>query len=241
MTYKNFKKKDSFRKILIEETGFLSVAIIVGGITISMVIAFLVRNRTLFLDLYGYFSSAVPDTVAYIFAYILTGCIIFMVLIPSLIIAIVVLLKLITFFRKTYSKLSHACMLNRICHLPFTVEEMEKYRTSGLGQLLLLVLKMETYKEYVDEEFCVDEKYCNVQEYDIPKLRPVLTGMYMVRKKNKQLYENIKIVFKEDFDDNGFLKKDIRNTVHTFLCEETDIDKKSITSFLDHLDAGKDF
>ena len=100
---------------------------------------------------------------------------------------------------------------------------------------------METYKEYVDEEFCVDEKYCNVQEYDIPKLRPVLTGMYMVRKKNEQLYENIKIVFKEDFDDNGFLKKDIRNTVHTFLCEETDIDKKSITSFLDHLDAGKDF
>lgn len=224
MTYKNFKKKDSFLKILTEETDFLAVAIIVGGITISMVIAFLVRNLTLFLYLYGYFSSAAPDTIAYIFAYILTGCIIFMVLIPSLIIAIVVLLKLITFFRKTYSKLSHACMLNRICHLPFTVEEMEKYRTAGLGQLLLLILQMETYKEY-----------------DGHKLRPVLSEMYLIREKNEQLYENIKIVFKEDFDDNGFLKKDIRNTVHTFLCEETDIDKKSITSFLDHLDAGKDF
>lgn len=226
MTYKNFKKKDSFRKILIEETGFLSVAIIVGGITISMVIAFLVRNRTLFLDLYGYFSSAVPDTVAYIFAYILTGCIIFMVLIPSLIIAIVVLLKLITFFRKTYSKLSHACMLNRIYHLPFTVEEMEKYRTAGLGELLLLVLKMETYKEY-----------------DGYKLRLSLSGMYTVREKNEQLYKNIKTVFKEDFDDNGFLKKDIRNKVYAFLCEETAIDERSIKIklFLDHLDAGKDF
>lgn len=224
MTYKNFKKKDSFRKILTEETDFLSVAIIVGGITISMVIAFLVRNLTLFLYLYGYFSSVVPDTIAYIFAYISTGCIIFIVLIPSLIIAIVVLLKLITFFRKTYSKLSYTCMLNRICHLPFTVEEMEKYRTAGLGQLLLLILRMETYKEY-----------------DGHKLRPVLSEMYLIREKNEQLYENIKIVFKEDFDDNGFLKKDIRNTVHTFLCEETDIDKKSITSFLDHLDAGKDF
>ena len=224
MTYKNFKKKDSFRKILTEETDFLLVAIIVGGITISMVIAFLVRNLTLFLYLYGYFSSVVPDTIAYIFAYISTGCIIFIVLIPSLIIAIVVLLKLITFFRKTYSKLSYTCMLNRICHLPFTVEEMEKYRTAGLGQLLLLILRMETYKEY-----------------DGHKLRPVLSEMYLIREKNEQLYENIKIVFKEDFDDNGFLKKDIRNTVHTFLCEETDIDKKSITSFLDHLDAGKDF
>lgn len=224
MTYKNFKKKDSFRKILTEETDFLSVAIIVGGITISMVIAFLVRNLTLFLYLYGYFSSVVPDTIAYIFAYISTGCIIFIVLIPSLIIAIVVLLKLITFFRKTYSKLSYTCMLNRICHLPFTVEEMEKYRTAGLGQLLLLILRMETYKEY-----------------DGHKLRPVLSEMYLIREKNEQLYENIKIVFKEDFDDNGFLKKDIRNTVYTFLCEETDIDKKSITSFLDHLDAGKDF
>lgn len=226
MTYKNFKKKDSFRKILIEETGFLSVAIIVGGITISMVIAFLVRNRTLFLDLYGYFSSAVPDTVAYIFSYILTGCIIFMVLIPSLIIAIVVLLKLITFFRKTYSKFSHACMLNRICHLPFTVEEMEKYRTAGLGELLLLVLKMETYKEY-----------------DGYKLRLSLSGMYTVREKNEQLYKNIKTVFKEDFDDNGFLKKDIRNKVYAFLCEETAIDERSIKIklFLDHLDAGKDF
>lgn len=226
MTYKNFKKKDSFRKILIEETGFLSVAIIVGGITISMVIAFLVRNRTLFLDLYGYFSSAAPDTVAYIFAYISTGCIIFMVLIPSLIIAIVVLLKLITFFRKTYSKLSHACMLNRICHLPFTVEEMEKYRTAGLEELLLLVLKMETYKE------------C-----DGYKLRLSLSGMYTVREKNEQLYKNIKTVFKEDFDDNGFLKKDIRNKVYDFLCEETDIDERSIKIklFLDHLDAGKDF
>ena len=224
MTYKNFKKKDSFRKILTEETDFLLVAIIVGGITISMVIAFLVRNLTLFLYLYGYFSSVVPDTIAYIFAYISTGCIIFIVLIPSLIIAIVVLLKLITFFRKTYSKLSYTCMLNRICHLPFTVEEMEKYRTAGLGQLLLLILQMETYKEY-----------------DGHKLRPVLSEMYLIREKNEQLYENIKIVFKEDFDDNGFLKKDIRNTVHTFLCEETDIDKKSITSFLDHLDAGKDF
>ena len=224
MTYKNFKTKDSFRKILTEETDFLSVAIIVGGITISMVIAFLVRNLTLFLYLYGYFSSVVPDTIAYIFAYISTGCIIFIVLIPSLIIAIVVLLKLITFFRKTYSKLSYTCMLNRICHLPFTVEEMEKYRTAGLGQLLLLILQMETYKEY-----------------DGHKLRPVLSEMYLIREKNEQLYENIKIVFKEDFDDNGFLKKDIRNTVYTFLCEETDIDKKSITSFLDHLDAGKDF
>ena len=224
MTYKNFKKKDSFRKILTEETDFLSVAIIVGGITISMVIAFLVRNLTLFLYLYGYFSSVVPDTIAYIFAYISTGCIIFIVLIPSLIIAIVVLLKLITFFRKTYSKLSYTCMLNRICHLPFTVEEMEKYRTAGLGQLLLLILQMETYKEY-----------------DGHKLRPVLSEMYLIREKNEQLYENIKIVFREDFDDNGFLKKDIRNTVYTFLCDETDIDKKSITSFLDHLDAGKDF
>ena len=221
MTYKNFKKKDSFLKILTEETDFLAVAIIVGGITISMVIAFLVRNLTLFLYLYGYFSSVVPDTIAYIFAYISTGCIIFIVLIPSLIIAILVLLKLITFFRKTYSK---ACMLNRICHLPFTVEEMEKYRTAGLGQLLLLILQMETYKEYEGH-----------------KLRPVLSEMYLIREKNEQLYENIKIVFREDFDDNGFLKKDIRNTVHTFLCEETDIDKKSITSFLDHLDAGKDF
>ena len=221
MTYKNFKKKDSFLKILTEETDFLAVAIIVGGITISMVIAFLVRNLTLFLYLYGYFSSVVPDTIAYIFAYISTGCIIFIVLIPSLIIAILVLLKLITFFRKTYSK---ACMLNRICHLPFTVEEMEKYRTAGLGQLLLLILQMETYKEYEGH-----------------KLRPVLSEMYLIREKNEQLYENIKIVFKEDLDDNGFLKKDIRNTVHTFLCEETDIDKKSITSFLDHLDAGKDF
>lgn len=221
MTYKNFKKKDSFLKILTEETDFLAVAIIVGGITISMVIAFLVRNLTLFLYLYGYFSSVVPDTIAYIFAYISTGCIIFIVLIPSLIIAILVLLKLITFFRKTYSK---TCMLNRICHLPFTVEEMEKYRTAGLGQLLLLILQMETYKEYEGH-----------------KLRPVLSEMYLIREKNEQLYENIKIVFKEDLDDNGFLKKDIRNTVHTFLCEETDIDKKSITSFLDHLDAGKDF
>ena len=224
MTETNFKKKDIFRKILTEETDFLSVAIIVGGITISMVIAFLVRNLTLFLYLYGYFSSVVPDTIAYIFAYISTGCIIFIVLVPSLIIAIVVLLKLITFFRKTYSKLSYTCMLNRICHLPFTVEEMEKYRTAGLGQLLLLILRMETYKEY-----------------DGHKLRPVLSEMYLIREKNEQLYENIKIVFKEDFDDNGFLKKDIRNTVYTFLCEETDIDKKSITSFLDHLDAGKDF
>ena len=53
-------------------------------------------------------------------------------------------------------------------------------------------------------------------------------------------YENIKIVFREDFDDNGFLKKDIRNKVHTFLCEETDISEISITIFLDRLNAGKD-
>ena len=223
MTYKNFKKKDSFRKILTEETDFLSVAIIVDGITISMVIAFLVRNLTLFLYLYGYFSSVVPDTIAYIFAYISTGCIIFIVLIPSLIIAIVVLLKLITFFRKTYSKLSYTCMLNRICHLPFTVEEMEKYRTAGLGQLLLLILQMETYKEY-----------------DGHKLRPVLSEMHLIREKNEQLYENIKIVFREDFDDNGFLKKDTRNEVYTLLCEKTDISEISITIFLDRLNAGKD-
>ena len=202
------------------------VAIIVGGLAISMVIAFLVRNHTLFLGLYGYFTSAVPDTFAYVFAYILTGCIIFMVLTAILISSIVLPLKLMTFFKKTYSKLSQACMLNRICRLPFTVEEMEKYRTSGLGELLLLVLKMETYKEY-----------------DGYKLRPSLSGMYTVREKNEQLYKNIKTVFKEDFDDNGFLKKDIRNKVYAFLCEETDIDERSIKIklFLDHLDAGKDF
>ena len=225
MTYKNFEKKDNFPKILIEETDFLLFVTMVSSLIISIVITFLLRNRVLFSGIYKFFANnKVPDILASIFAYVLTGCIIFMVLILSLIIAIVVLLKLITFFRKTYSKLSHACMLNRICHLPFTVEEMEKYRTAGLGELLLLVLKMETYKEY-----------------DGYKLRLSLSGMYMVQEKNEQLYENIKIVFKEDFDDNGFLKKDIRNTVHTFLCEETDIDKKSITSFLDHLDAGKDF
>ena len=225
MTYKNFEKKDNFPKILIEETDFLLFVTMVSSLIISIVITFLLRNRVLFSGIYKFFANnKVPDILASIFAYVLTGCIIFMVLILSLIIAIVVLLKLITFFRKTYSKLSHACMLNRICHLPFTVEEMEKYRTAGLGELLLLVLKMETYKEY-----------------DGYKLRLSLSGMYTVQEKNEQLYENIKIVFKEDFDDNGFLKKDIRNTVHTFLCEETDIDKKSITSFLDHLDAGKDF
>lgn len=225
MTYKNFEKKDNFPKILIEETDFLLFVTMVSSLIISIVITFLLRNRVLFSGIYKFFANnKVPDILASIFAYVLTGCIIFMVLILSLIIAIVVLLKLITFFRKTYSKLSHACMLNRICHLPFTVEEMEKYRTAGFGELLLLVLKMETYKEY-----------------DGYKLRPVLSEMYLIREKNEQLYENIKIVFKEDFDDNGFLKKDIRNTVHTFLCEETDIDKKSITSFLDHLDAGKDF
>lgn len=225
MTYKNFEKKDNFPKILIEETDFLLFVTMVSSLIISIVITFLLRNRVLFSGIYKFLANnKVPDILASIFAYVLTGCIIFMVLILSLIIAIVVLLKLITFFRKTYSKLSHACMLNRICHLPFTVEEMEKYRTAGLGELLLLVLKMETYKEY-----------------DGHKLRPVLSEMHLIREKNEQLYENIKIVFKEDFDDNGFLKKDIRNTVHTFLCEETDIDKKSITSFLDHLDAGKDF
>ena len=225
MTYKNFEKKDNFPKILIEETDFLLFVTMVSSLIISIVITFWLRNRILFSGIYKFLANnKVPDILASIFAYVLTGCIIFMVLILSLIIAIVVLLKLITFFRKTYSKLSHACMLNRICHLPFTVEEMEKYRTAGLGELLLLVLKMETYKEY-----------------DGHKLRPVLSEMHLIREKNEQLYENIKIVFKEDFDDNGFLKKDIRNTVHTFLCEETDIDKKSITSFLDHLDAGKDF
>lgn len=225
MTYKNFEKKDNFPKILIEETDFLLFVTMVSSLIISIVITFLLRNRVLFSGIYKFFANnKVPDILASIFAYVLTGCIIFMVLILSLIIAIVVLLKLITFFRKTYSKLSHACMLNRICHLPFTVEEMEKYRTAELGELLLLVLKMETYKEYNGH-----------------KLRPVLSEMHLIREKNEQLYENIKIVFKEDFDDNGFLKKDIRNTVHTFLCEETDIDKKSITSFLDHLDAGKDF
>ncbi len=225
MTYKNFEKKDNFPKILIEETDFLLFVTMVSSLIISIVITFLLRNRVLFSGIYKFFANnKVPDILASIFAYVLTGCIIFMVLILSLIIAIVVLLKLITFFRKTYSKLSHACMLNRICHLPFTVEEMEKYRTAGLGELLLLVLKMETYKEYNGH-----------------KLRPVLSEMHLIREKNEQLYGNIKIVFKEDFDDNGFLKKDIRNTVHTFLCEETDIDKKSITSFLDHLDAGKDF
>ena len=225
MTYKNFEKKDNFPKILIEETDFLLFVTMVSSLIISIVITFLLRNRVLFSGIYKFFANnKVPDILASIFAYVLTGCIIFMVLILSLIIAIVVLLKLITFFRKTYSKLSHACMLNRICHLPFTVEEMEKYRTAGLGELLLLVLKMETYKEYNGH-----------------KLRPVLSEMHLIREKNEQLYGNIKIVFKEDFDDNGFLKKDIRNTVHTFPCEETDIDKKSITSFLDHLDAGKDF
>ena len=225
MTYKNFEKKDNFPKILIEETDFLLFVTMVSSLIISIVITFLLRNRVLFSGIYKFFANnKVPDILASIFAYVLTGCIIFMVLILSLIIAIVVLLKLITFFRKTYSKLSHACMLNRICHLPFTVEEMEKYRTAELGELLLLVLKMETYKEYNGH-----------------KLRPVLSEMHLIREKNEQLYENIKIVFKEDFDDNGFLKKDIRNTVYTFLCEETDIDKKSITSFLDHLDAGKDF
>lgn len=225
MTYKNFEKKDNFPKILIEETDFLLFVTMVSSLIISIVITFLLRNRVLFSGIYKFLANnKVPDILASIFAYVLTGCIIFMVLILSLIIAIVVLLKLITFFRKTYSKLSHACMLNRICHLPFTVEEMEKHRTAGLGQLLLLILQMETYKEY-----------------DGHKLRPVLSEMHLIREKNEQLYENIKIVFKEDFDDNGFLKKDIRNTVHTFLCEETDIDKKSITSFLDHLDAGKDF
>ena len=225
MTYKNFEKKDNFPKILIEETDFLLFVTMVSSLIISIVITFWLRNRILFSGIYKFLANnKVPDILASIFAYVLTGCIIFMVLILSLIIAIVVLLKLITFFRKTYSKLSHECMLNRICHLPFTVEEMEKYRTAGLGELLLLVLKMETYKEY-----------------DGHKLRPVLSEMHLIREKNEQLYENIKIVFKEDLDDNGFLKKDIRNTVHTFLCEETDIDKKSITSFLDHLDAGKDF
>ena len=225
MTYKNFEKKDNFPKILIEETDFLLFVTMVSSLIISIVITFLLRNRVLFSGIYKFFANnKVPDILASIFAYVLTGCIIFMVLILSLIIAIVVLLKLITFFRKTYSELSHACMLNRICHLPFTVEEMEKYRTAGLGELLLLVLKMETYKEYNGH-----------------KLRPVLSEMHLIREKNEQLYGNIKIVFKEDFDDNGFLKKDIRNTVHTFLCEETDIDKKSITSFLDYLDTGKDF
>lgn len=225
MTYKNFEKKDNFPKILIEETDFLLFVTMVSSLIISIVITFLLRNRVLFSGIYKFFANnKVPDILASIFAYVFTSCIIFMVLILSLIIAIVVLLKLITFFRKTYSKLSHAYMLNRICHLPFTVEEMEKYRTAGLGELLLLVLKMETYKEYNGH-----------------KLRPVLSEMHLIREKNEQLYGNIKIVFKEDFDDNGFLKKDIRNTVHTFLCEETDIDKKSITSFLDHLDTGKDF
>ena len=64
--------------------------------------------------------------------------------------------------------------------------------------------------------------------------------MHLIREKNEQLYENIKIVFREDFDDNGFLKKDIRNKVHTFLCEETDISEISITIFLDRFNAGKD-
>ena len=110
-----------------------------------------------------------------------------------------------------------------MCHLPFKVEEMEKYRTAGLGQLLLLILRMETYKEY-----------------DGHKLRPVLSEMHLIREKNEQLYENIKIVFREDFDDNGFLKKDTRNEVYTLLCEKTDISEISITIFLDRLNAGKD-
>lgn len=224
MTYKNFEKKDNFPKILIEETDFLLFVTMVSSLIISIVITFWLRNRILFSGIYKFLANnKVPDILASIFAYVLTGCIIFMVLILSLIIAIVVLLKLITFFRKTYSKLSHACMLNRICHLPFTVEEMEKYRTAGLGELLLLVLKMETYKEY-----------------DGHKLRPVLSEMHLIREKNEQLYENIKIVFREDFDDNGFLKKDTRNEVYTLLCEKTDISEISITIFLDRLNAGKD-
>ena len=76
------------------------------------------------------------------------------------------------------SKLSYTCMLNRICHLPFTVEEMEKYRTAGLGQLLLLILQMETYKEY-----------------DGHKLRPVLAEMRMVQEKNEQLTTNYICLF----------------------------------------------
>ena len=234
MTYKNFEKKDNFPKILIEETDFLLFVTMVSSLIISIVITFLLRNSVLKF-------VASNNILASIFAYVLICFIIYMMLLMCLMLTVMLLLALIKVFKKIYSNFSYSCMLNRICRLPFSVEEMEKYRTSGLGQLLLLVLKMETYKEYVDEEFCVDEKYCNVQEYDIPKLRPVLTGMRMVREKNEQLYENIKIVFKEDFDDNGFLKKDTRNEVYTLLCEETDIDKKSITSFLDHLDAGKDF
>lgn len=235
MTYKNFEKKDNFPKILIKETDFLLFVTMVSSLIISIVITYLLRNRVLKF----FVSNKAPDNLAYvltcILAYVLTCFIIYMMLLMCLMLTVMLLLALIKVFKKIYSNFSYSCMLNRICRLPFTVEEMENYRTSGLEQLLLLVLKMETYKEYVDEE------YCNVQEYDIPKLRPVLAEMRMVRKKNEQLYENIKIVFKEDFDDNGFLKKDIRNKVHTFLCEETDIDKKSITSFLDHLDAGKDF
>lgn len=64
--------------------------------------------------------------------------------------------------------------------------------------------------------------------------------MHLIREKNEQLYENIKIVFREDFDDNGFLKKDTRNEVYTLLCEKTDISEISITIFLDRLNAGKD-
>ena len=229
MTYKNFEKKDNFPKILIKETDFLLFVTMVSSLIISIVITFLLRNSVLKF-------VASNNILASIFAYVLICFIIYMMLLMCLMLTVMLLLALIKVFKKIYSNFSYSCMLNRICRLPFTVEEMEKYRTSGLEQLLLLILQMETYKAY--------EKYADgddVQEYDIPKLRPVLAEMRMVRKKNEQLYGNIKIVFKEDFDDNGFLKKDIRNTVHTFLCEETDIDKKSITSFLDHLDAGKDF
>lgn len=125
---------------------------------------------------------------------------------------------------RIYAKLSYACMLNRICYLPFTVEEIEKYHASGLEQLLLLVLKTESYKKY-----------------DGYKLHSVLPKARLIAEKNEQLFENIKIVFKEDFDNNGFMKKDIRDKVCALISKKTNIYGDSVILFLDRLNAGKDF
>ena len=219
MTGKDFQKKDSFWRNLIEKTNFLRFVANVSIMGIPMVVTLLLRNSKLFLIIYRHTTNEAISAYLLIYACLLLSLQLIIMLMQS---------SIIPFFKRTYSKFSYTCMLNRICYLPLTVEEMEKYHTSGLEQLLLLILKMESYMVY-------DQYYFKF------KLRPVLPDKHIIGEKNEQLYKNIKTVFKEDFDNNGFLKKYIRNTVHTFLCEETDIDKKSITSFLDHLDAGKDF
>lgn len=223
MTYKNFEKKDSFWKILIKETDFLQLVAIMGTICIISIITFLLHNSKLFLSLWDYFNN--NKSMPYVFVSVLTyACVFITVSVIFIVVAVFFINFLIPLFMRIYAKLSYVCMLNRICYLPFTVEEIEKYHASGLEQLLLLVLKTESYKKY-----------------DGYKLHSVLPKARLIAEKNEQLFENIKIVFKEDFDNNGFMKKDIRDKVCVLISKKTNIYGDSVILFLDRLNAGKDF